>query len=153
MLQTQQDTSLEILYADDDKDDRIFFKKALDGISIATTLKTFSDGQQLMDYLYQNTEQLPYALFLDINMPRKNGCECLMEIKSNEQLKKIPVILCSTSMGDDYADTLYKNGGHYYLHKCDFAELKKSIFKILTLLSITHVQPSRNKFMFSLWKV
>ncbi len=142
--------ALNILLADDDADDRYFFEKALKEIPIATDLKTVSDGERLMDHLSKNQANLPDVLFLDLNMPRKNGSECLAEIKGNKQLKHIPVVLCSTSLGNDFANELYQTGAHYYLHKCDFAELKNNIHAVLMLLKKDPVQPARNKFMVSL---
>jgi CheY-like chemotaxis protein len=141
---------LNILLADDDTDDRYFFEKALSGLSIATELKTVPDGERLMNYLHENSAHLPDVLFLDNNMPRKNGSECLLEIKCNAKLKQIPVILCSTSLGADFANTLYQNGAHYYLHKCDFSELTQSIEMILNLLAANPAQPPRDKFMLRL---
>ena len=150
MTQPREKLPLNILLADDDSDDRFFFEKALDEIPVATKLSTVSDGAHLMTYLMSHLEQLPDVLFLDLNMPRKNGAECLLEIKSNDKLKNIPVVLCSTSLGDDFANQLYHNGATYYLHKCDFADLKKCIRKTFALLAVSHLQPSRDKFMLSL---
>ncbi len=140
--------SLNILLADDDVDDRHFFDKALKDISIIpTNLKTVTNGEQLMDYLLKNTTNLPDILFLDINMPHRNGSECLRSIKHNEVLKHIPIIMSSTSLSDYSVNELYQAGVHYYLHKCDFTELKGCIRKILTLLTQPPFQqPSRKHF-------
>ena len=153
MKVVQHSAPLNILLADDDRDDRYFFEKALKGISIPSQLKTVNDGAQLMEYLEANTDNLPDVLFLDNNMPRKTGSECLVEIKSNEKLKKIPVIVCSTSQGDDFANDLYDGGAHYYLHKCDFPELVKCIRMALELLEKNPYQPARSKFMLNLQEV
>lgn len=141
---------LSILLADDDKDDRYFFEKALKKISIATKLEMVTDGERLMAHLVNNPDALPDVIFLDLNMPRKNGSECLVEIKKNDSLKQIPVVLCSTSLGNDFASILYMDGAHYYLHKCDFAELAICIEQILKLLAGNPLQPSKDKFMFRL---
>ncbi len=143
----QQSTPLHILLADDDKDDRYFFEKALKEIPIATTLTTVKDGEELMDYLSKNSEDFPHALFLDLNMPRKKGGECLSEIKLNPKLKELPVIIYSTSLHDALADELYKNGAHYYLHKQDFEELVKSLQQVLSLLVESANRPPRDKFI------
>ena len=148
----KQQTPINILLADDDKDDRDFFNMALKEVSIATHLTTVSDGERLMAYLSENSENLPDVLFLDLNMPRKNGNECLVAIKSNKKLKQLPVVIYSTSLQDAAADVLYKNGAHYYLHKCDIAILSKSIHRILTLLLESPKQPSRDKFILCLEK-
>ena len=141
---------LNILLADDDRDDRYFFEKALKELPVDTNLNTVPDGEGLMDYLHENAANLPDVLFLDNNMPRKNGSECLIEIKGDTRLKGIPVVLCSTSLGDDFANLLYQNGAHYYLHKCDFADLKQCIGMVLQLLAANPRQPSRDKFMLRL---
>jgi CheY-like chemotaxis protein len=69
--------SINILLADDDTDDCFFFEKALREISITTQLTSVSDGERLMDHLSKNLGKLPDVLFLDLNMPRKSGFECL----------------------------------------------------------------------------
>lgn len=145
--QPQQKSPLHILLADDDPDDRFFFEKALKTISIPTNLVTVGDGIKLMDYLFENSEKLPDVLFLDLNMPRKNGNECLLEIKSNEKLKHLPVVIYSTSLSDEVADILYKNGAHYYLQKFDFADLPDNIHEILSRLAENPAKPSRDKFI------
>jgi CheY-like chemotaxis protein len=68
-----------------------------------------------MNYLSENPEQLPDVLFLDINMPRKNGPECLSEMKQNEKLRDLPVILFSTSNSRDKISTLFNTGAHIYI--------------------------------------
>ncbi len=153
MKSISSNVPLNILLADDDKDDRYFFEKALRSVPIQALLTTVNDGAQLMKYLFANTDNLPDVLFLDNNMPRKNGAECLVEIKRDEKLKKIPVIICSTSLGDDFANELYDNGAHYYLHKCDFPELIKCIQMALEFLEKNPYQPARGKFMLNLQEV
>ena len=81
----QQSLPLNILLAEDDTDDRFFFDKVLQGIPIDTRLTTVNNGEQLMKYLLENQDQLPDVLFLDINMPRKNGFECVSEIRTNKK--------------------------------------------------------------------
>src|ERR1039457_5741545 len=97
MKSKQQHTPLNILLADDDADDRFLFEKALKEIPITTHLTTVHDGDQLINYLSENSEHLPDLLFLDLSMPRKTGFECLSEIKENKKLNDLPVIMFSTS--------------------------------------------------------
>ena len=75
-----QEDYINITLADDDEDDRLFFTDAFDEIKITTRVKTFNDGVYLMDYLNSEDATLPNVLFLDLNMPRKSGLECLKEI-------------------------------------------------------------------------
>lgn len=138
----QQNTLLNILLADDDKDDRFFFEKALKDIPIATHITMVKDGEELMAYLEKNLEDLPDVIFLDLSMPRKNGFECLTEIKENEKLKHLRVVMFSTSYTRDknyelgMINTLYKIGAADFIRKPDdFTQLKKiihdSLIKVL----------------------
>lgn len=105
----QQNAPINILLADDDADDRSFFSNALKGLDTPTHLTTVNDGEELMNYLGENSEQLPNILFLDINMPRKNGLECLEEIKQNEKLKNLPVVIFTTTAANAHQEN-YKGG-------------------------------------------
>ncbi len=126
---------LNVLLADDDHDDRFFFNKALEELPISTRLTTVIDGEQLMNYLYEATTELPDVLFLDINMPRKSGFECLSEIKNNEKLKHLPVAMFSTSNSWDKITMLFKSGAHVYIHKpCDFSQLKEVIHHAIPIV-------------------
>jgi CheY-like chemotaxis protein len=121
---------LNILLADDDMDDCIFFKQALKELSPSAKLTIVHDGEQLMEYLSDNLSGKvgTDVLFLDINMPRKNGLECLAEIKRDPKLKDIPVVMFSTSNSWDTINMLFKSGSHVYIHKpSDFAQLKQVI--------------------------
>ena len=125
---------LKILLADDDKDDRLFFRMALEALTIPTKLATVVEEEKLMDYLSDNADQLPDLIFLDINMPRKNGIECLSEIKQNKKLKDLPVIMFSTSNSRDKIGMVFKNGADVYIHKpSDFSQLKQVIFHVLPI--------------------
>jgi CheY-like chemotaxis protein len=138
-----------LLLADDDTDDCLFFKEALEELPVLSTLKTVYDGEELMKWLHLNYDNLPNALFLDLNMPRKSGFECLEEIKTIPELKNLPIIIFSTSMDMDVVDTLYNNGAHYYLRKPgDFSVLKKVIHEVITTIDINNfIKPSKDKFV------
>lgn len=140
---------LNILLADDDTDDRIFFKQALDELSLSTSFTTVKDGEELMIYLNDNLENLPDVLFLDINMPRKNGVECLAEIKKNIKLKDLPVVMFSTTNGWDTINSLFNTGANVYIHKPgDFAQLKQVIQHALPIAS--EKIPSKNPLKYIL---
>ena len=145
---------LNLLLADDDQDDRFFFQKALDTLEFSSYLKTVRDGEQLMKYLNEYSESLPDVLFLDLNMPKKNGSECLKEIKENDKLKALPVVIYSTSLNETIADVLYSQGAHYYIQKCEFAQLKILINKVLTaMIETKFVRPARDEFIINFAKV
>jgi CheY-like chemotaxis protein len=147
------DSDIKILLADDDRDDRHFFVRALKNIRMSTALKTVEDGQQLMDYLVDKSTILPDVLFLDINMPRKNGLQCMLEIKSKENLRDIPVIIYSTAVPDDVADIVYDNGAHFYIRKSDQFQLEKNISYVLsTLVENRFTRVSRSEFVIEVTK-
>lgn len=139
----------KLLLADDDLDDRLFFEDAIEELFTSYKLSTVTDGVELMELLSDDSEQLPDILFLDINMPRKNGCECLAEIKANDILKDIPVVIFSTSLDMEIVNKLYENGAHYYIRKPgDFNVLKKVIYQATVLLKEDNInQPERNNFI------
>ena len=138
---------INVLLADDDIDDRYFFDKVLKSLPVRTELATVEDGEKLMSYLAENSEKLPDILFLDLNMPKKNGSECLVEIKQDERLKKLPVIIYSTHRHEKDSDILYEKGAHYYIRKTDMIELAKTLHHILRLMVENKFErPARDKF-------
>jgi CheY-like chemotaxis protein len=125
---------LKILLADDDSDDCLFFRKALEELLLPAHLTIVPDGEQLMNYLSENSENLPDILFLDISMPRKNGLDCLSEIKQNKKLKDLPVVILSTSNSKDTISMVFEIGAHVYIHKPgDFTQLKQVIHHALPI--------------------
>ncbi len=139
-----------ILLADDDEDDCFLFKEALDDLGIDIQLDTVHSGDALMKLL-NKSEPLPQLLFLDLNMPRKNGLQCLAEIKQTERLKHLPVIIYSTSFQKNVVDLLYHEGAQFYIRKPnEFAELKRAIYEALTTAAqLNYQQPSKEGFVLS----
>ena len=140
---------LTVLLADDDIDDCAFFLKAVDNFPISTYYTAVHDGEQLMKQLTNATNELPNVLFLDLNMPRKNGFECLKEIKLNKQLEQLPVIIFSTSFDQDVVNALYENGAQHFIRKpSDFLQYQKIIHQLLTLVAYGNIsQPTRENFV------
>jgi CheY-like chemotaxis protein len=133
---------LNILLADDDVDDCIFFREALDELHLSAKLIAVHDGEQLMQLLTDETYRLPNVLFLDINMPRKNGFECLTEIKISHKLQPLPVIMFSTSFEQEVVNRLYKSGARYFIRKpTEFSQFKKIIHHALGLIALENVSP------------
>lgn len=127
---------LHIVLADDDTDDCLFFKEALEDLYDSVTLSTINNGAELMHWLSKQSHDLPDILFLDLNMPRKTGLECLSEIKQNPHLNKLPVIIYSTSLNQAVVESLYEKGADHYIRKpAEFSQLKKVISKALTIAS------------------
>jgi CheY-like chemotaxis protein len=141
---------LNIFLVDDDEDDRILFKEVIEEISIRTKLSLFHDGQELMDYLSLPNIQLPDLIFLDLNMPIKNGLQCLKEIRDNPDLNQIVIAIYSTSSSDkDIEDTLV-NGANIYITKpTEFTKIKIVIKKVLQINWQYHTSNlDRSTFLF-----
>jgi len=143
---------LNILLADDDTDDCIFFREALTELVMPTNLIAVHDGEQLMHLLTQEAVELPHILFLDLNMPRKNGFECLTEIKTSEKLKSLPVIIFSTSFEQEVVNQLYKNGAEHFIRKpSDFSQFKKIIQQSVVLIANGNIsQSTKENFVLTL---
>ena len=140
---------LNILLADDDTDNCIFFKEALEEFILPTRLTAVHNGEQLMKVLTNETNELPHVLFLDLNMPRKNGFECLSEIKDNKKLKQLPVVIFSTSFEQAMVNLLFKNGAQYFIRKpSEFSQFKKIIQHTIVLIAQGNIsQPTRENFV------
>ncbi|SFE79422.1 response regulator [Flavobacterium xueshanense] len=125
---------INICLADDDEDDRLFFTDAFDELKINTKVSTFNDGVALMNYLNNENSVLPSVLFLDLNMPKKNGVECLLEIKKNEKLSDIAIAIYSTSSSEEHIEETFINGANIYIKKPnDFEDLKKILAEVVTI--------------------
>ena len=130
---THQD-SIHILIADDDEDDRAFFNEAINELKMNSELTLFKDGKDLMEYLKLPNIKLPHILFLDLNMPFKNGFECLKEIRANNRYKDISIAIYSTSSSEkDIEDTLIEGANIYIKKPNDFTELKKIIKDVVNM--------------------
>lgn len=141
---------LNVLLADDDTDDCHFFKVALGELLFPTHLSIVHDGEQLMQSLLNKENPLPHVLFLDINMHRKNGLECLTEIKLNTKLNHLPVIILSTSFEQGVVQQFFIDGAQYFIRKpAEFSQFKKIIQQTLIRLreTVNISQPSWENFI------
>ncbi|MEJ0105893.1 MAG: response regulator [Bacteroidota bacterium] len=129
-------TTVRLLLADDDHDDCWLFKDALKELQVTADLTIVHNGEDLMRYLTAEKNELPHALFLDLNMPRKNGFECLSEIRDNRTWKNLPVIIISTSFDPVTGNQLYASGAQYFIRKPnEFTQLKKLISKVISSIT------------------
>ena len=121
---------IHIILADDDEDDILFFTDAFSELKINTKVNTFKDGVELMDYLNDDESRMPNVLFLDLNMPKKTGIECLKEIKASHKMSEIAIAIYSTSASEEDIEKTFVLGANIYIKKPnDFKKLKKSAFR------------------------
>lgn len=140
---------INILLADDDKGDCLLFKDALDELPVSANLTIVHNGEQVMEELAKSGSKLPDVLFLDLNMPRKNGYASLGEIKRSSKLKDLPVVIFSTASEQETVKNVFRNAAHYYICKpADFSQLKKVIYEAITLVTQkNNPLPPVEKFM------
>ena len=133
---------IHIILADDDESDRMNFKEALEESKIKTVVYTVRDGVELMDYLSKEDTPVPHLLFLDLNMPRKNGLACLKEIRENEKLKQVAVAIYSTSSSEKDIDDTFQHGANVYIRKpTDYRVLKQVLDKVLSAVYVYREPP------------
>ncbi len=123
-----------VILTDDDIDDRILFKDAVQKISEDISFLALEGGIELLNHLKDESNPLPDLIFLDLNMPKKNGFECLEEIRQNERLKHLCVIIYSTSSQfKDILETLNKGANLYFTKPSSYDELISRLNRIFTL--------------------
>lgn len=143
-------TPIHIMLADDDEDDRLFFKEAFEEVKIKYKISTFNDGEQLMDHLYEANNPLPDIIFLDLNMPRKSGIECLKEIRNNERLQKISVAIYSTSSSEQDIEDTFVSGANVYIKKPNDFNMLKKILSDVVHINWQYITDGLNKDSFIL---
>ncbi len=122
-----------VLLAEDDEEDVLLFNTVLSELNQRIIVTVAADGILLMALLKQATP-LPEMIFLDLNMPRKNGFECLREIKGNEKWNSIKIVILSTSSQPQQIENAYKGGADLYLAKpVSYTQFKKMMEKCLSL--------------------
>lgn len=113
-----------ILMVDDDPDDRLLFKEACEEVRLRNPIEFLENGEQLIDYLKRqgdyagrSGEPYPGVILLDLNMPLKDGREALEEIKSDPDLRHIPIVVLTTSKSEDDILSSYGLGASSYIVK------------------------------------
>ena len=137
-----------ILVVDDDEDDRMFFEEVVKELPYLVHTTIARDGDEAIKTLLQ-LAALPDVIFLDLNMPLKNGLDCLNEIKQNQKIKSIPVIIFSTSSYPTMINQAYDAGAHLYIRKANnFLDFKKSIQYVLSInWKVNISRPPREEFV------
>jgi len=133
-------TTVTILMADDDEDDCMLAREALAESRLANDLHFVQDGEELMDYLYRRGQFIehsssprPGLILLDLNMPKKDGREALREIKTDPNLRQIPIVVLTTSKSEEDMYRSYDLGANSFITKpvtfSSLVEVMKTIGK------------------------
>ncbi len=107
--------------ADDDLDDQMLFREALNEINSAIQCIIAKNGEEALCLLKQHPSPLPDYIFLDLNMPRMSGMRCLAELKKIEELRPVPIIMYSTSSQEEYiAESMKLGASHFFVKPSNF---------------------------------
>ena len=106
-----------IMIVDDDEDDRELFCEAIDSIDLDLKCVHLENGEKALQYLQDDEKPMPDYIFLDLNMPKLNGKECLVAIKKIDHLKKVPIIIYSTSNHPSDREQTMKLGANGFINK------------------------------------
>lgn len=135
-----------ILLAEDDADDRDLFLEAVALVDPSIKVVTVDNGEKLMNRLRELPS--PDCIFLDLNMPKKNGKECLKEIKANEKTQLIPVIIYTTSLNKKDIEETYSRGATHFMRKPNsFRELTLLIDRCIESFQASSPQTVRDQFV------
>ena len=133
-----QGKRITILLAEDDADDRVLVKEALAEGRVLNELRSVADGEELLEYLRRQgsyadpeTSPRPGLVLLDLNMPRKDGREALREIKADPDLKRIPVVVMTTSKAEEDIVRSYDLGASSYITKPVTFERLVELMKVM----------------------
>ena len=126
-----------ILLVEDDRVDAMTVKRALKDLNVTNRLEIAGNGEEALDYLTNKVKEEPCIILLDLNMPKMNGHEFMVNIKNHEQLKMIPVVVLTTSQHEQDRIESYKNSVAGYMIKpvdyVQFVETMKTIQMYWTL--------------------
>ena len=138
---------ITILLADDDPEDRMLARDALEESRVANKLDMVVDGEELMDYLNRRGSfeslqgtPLPGLILLDLNMPRKDGREALREIKGDPNLRRIPVVVLTTSRAEEDIYRTYDLGVNSFITKPVTFEGLVDVIKVLSSYWVEFVE-------------
>ena len=141
---------IHILLAEDDKSDRLLFIEAFSELEIKTVVNTVNNGVELMEWLHTESNRLPHLLFLDLNMPRKSGIECLKEIRNDQRLKDLSVAIYSTSDNQKDMDETFRNGANVYITKPNNFQKLKSVLEKAVMTAYQYQDESMKRENFIL---
>ena len=133
-----------IILADDDQDDHLIFADALHEIDPSIKLTTVKDGNELLSLL---RNYIPDMVFLDLDMPGKNGLECLKSIRSNEHVRDLPVVVYSSTQRQNNISVAYEMGADLFFSKPSAYNELITAIRAMTLLDWSQREELKKQFM------
>lgn len=145
---TDMDDNIVILIADDDPGHTRLVEKNLERAGLANTILKFADGQEILDFLFKrgkeptSGERTGYLLLLDIRMPKVDGVEVLRKIKKDETLRKIPIIMLTTTQDPREVSRCHELGCNNYIVKpVDYDKFAEAIKQLGLFIRLVQVPP------------
>jgi CheY-like chemotaxis protein len=135
------------LLVDDDEDDSDIFKEVASEIKTDATVKNVDGYRSLIEYLEESAAALPDLIFLDINMPGKDGMQLLQELKADSRYRNIPIVMYTTSSSPSLIEKARALGAYAYIHKPDTLAVIRNIFR--QILNADWTQARGNNFFLS----
>lgn len=148
MASKDYNTLKHIYLVDDDEDDRSLFAEVLHEEDRKVSIREAKNGYYLMDMLSSQVESLPDVIILDLNMPMKNGFECLSEIRTCQKMRELSIIILSTSDNPEIIEKAFKLGADFYAVKPTTVTGIKTLIK--NILQIDWQQRDRDLVQFRL---
>jgi CheY-like chemotaxis protein len=122
-------TIKKVILADDDADDRELFSEAFSLVAPEVHVSVVKDGEELLSSMEFDA---PDIVFLDLNMPKKNGYECIVAIRENEKFSRIPIVIFTTSLHTKDVDDTFRQGANYFFRKPNnFEDIKNVLVRIV----------------------
>lgn len=135
--------SKPILLVEDDSIDVLTVKRALKDLEVTSELVPTGDGEEALAYLQDDRNSKPSVILLDLNMPKMNGMEFLKIIKSDDVLKKIPVIVLTTSNSEqDIAKSFELGAAGYMVKSVDYKRFMETIKTIDSYWTLSKLPPN-----------
>lgn len=147
MMNLDETRNRVVFYTDDDQDDLDTFKDVMSEIDSDAVLFTHDHADKLM-YALENPPPIPHLVFLDLNMPGKNGFEVLKELRNSADFSNLPIVVLSTSDDATSIDNSMRLGANYYIPKAnDYMKLKASVNHALNIDWSTF-KPNASNFVY-----
>ncbi|KMQ58561.1 transcriptional regulator [Chryseobacterium angstadtii] len=125
---------LNVIAADNDEGNIIFFKNIFKGLKMGVKSQCFSNGEDLIKYLYSCGAIIPEIIFIRYDIPGKNGMECLEEIKKEPRFSNIVIAIYADQISENEIEEIFVNGAHVFMKKPETYEgLKKALTEIITI--------------------